>query len=225
MTTPTQYIAYYRVSTDRQGRSGLGIESQKATVADFLNVRGGVAVKEYTEVESGRKKNRPELKNALHACRVHKAVLVIAKLDRLARDLVFLFSLRDAGVEFVCCDMPDANRLTVGIMAVVAEEEANMISVRTKAALKAAKARGQILGGFRGYKPTDDDRQRAKEVKIAIARAWAVDICPIIEEIQNSGVETLRGIARALNGRGITTSKGGQWQAVQVKRVMKLCEQ
>ena len=224
MTKPAPYIAYYRVSTDKQQRSGLGLLAQQTAVDGFITNKGGNVVTSFTETESGRKNNRTELKKALHACRVHKGVLVIAKLDRLARNAAFLLNLRDAGVEFVCCDMPDANRLTVGIMALVAEEEARMISIRTKAALQAAKVRGQKLGGFRGYKPTVEDRQRAKEVKTANAFAWATDICPIIEEIQNGGVKTLRGIARSLNGRGVPTSKGGQWQAVQVQRVMIMCE-
>src|SRR5215208_2042297 len=136
-----RFIAYHRVSTAQQGRSGLGLEAQRQAVADYLNGGRWELLREFTEVESGKRADRPELAKALAACRVHRATLVIAKLDRLSRNAGFLMNLRDAGVEFVCADMPAANRLTVGIMAVVAEAEAEMISARTKAALAAAKAR------------------------------------------------------------------------------------
>lgn len=215
-----RYIAYYRVSTEKQGRSGLGLEAQQAAVGAFLEGKGWPPVDEFTEVESGKKKERPQLMKALHACRVHKAKLVIAKLDRLARNAAFLLNLRDAGVDFIACDMPDANRLTVGIMAVVAEDEAERISARTKAALAAAKERGTKLGGFRGYKPTDEDRAKAVEAKRAKIKDRAADLLPIIEEIKSSDITSLGGIAKALNERGITTARGGQWQAIQVKRLM-----
>src|SRR6476620_4507750 len=139
-----RFIAYQRVSTAQQGRSGLGLEAQRQGVADYLDGGAWTLVAEYTEVESGKRADRPELAKALAACRAHRAVLVIAKLDRLSRNAAFLLNLRDAGVEFVAADMPDANRLTVGIMAMVAEDEADRISARTTAALAAAKARGTV---------------------------------------------------------------------------------
>jgi DNA invertase Pin-like site-specific DNA recombinase len=139
------FIAYYRVSTDKQGKSGLGLEAQQAAVASFLN--GEKPIKSFTEVETGKSADRPELASALAACRLYNAVLVIAKLDRLSRNAHFLLGLKEAGVEFICADMASANRLTIGIMAMVAE--ARMISRRTVDALAAAKARGVKLGGLR----------------------------------------------------------------------------
>ena len=142
----TRFVAYYRVSTDKQSRSGLGLEAQRAAVeAHVAGARGAVAAG-FIEVESGRKKDRPQLAAALAAARAHRAVLVIAKLDRLARNVHFVSGLMESGVEFVAADMPTVNRLTVHILAAVAEEEARMISARTKAALAAAKARGVRLG-------------------------------------------------------------------------------
>lgn len=219
---PTRAVAYYRVSTDKQGRSGLGLEAQKAAVRQFLAGRGWPPLAEFVEVESRRKDSRPELVKALEACRLYRATLVIAKLDRLARNAAFLLSLRDAGVDFVAVDMPDANRLTVGIMALVAEDEAERISARTKAALAAAKARGTTLGGFRGYTPSEADRAAAVEAKAAKARQAAAAVLPIIRELQAAGITTLGGIARELGRRGIPTPGGaGAWQAVQVQRVLK----
>ncbi len=140
-----RFIAYYRVSTATQGRSGLGVEAQQAAVRAFLNGGSWKLLGEFTEVESGANNARPELGKALNACGLKGATLVIAKLDRLSRDAHFLLGLDKAGVDFVAADMPSANRMTVGIMAVVAEEERRMIAARTKAALAAAKARGRAV--------------------------------------------------------------------------------
>ena len=155
-----KWISYLRVSTARQGKSGLGIEAQRNAVAEYLNGGNWSLVKEFVEVESGELADRPKLAEAIKACRVYGAKLVIAKLDRLSRDAHFLLGLEKAGVDFVCADMPNANQLTVHIMAIIAQEERQMISKRTKAALAAAKKRGTKLGGFRGVVPSKEDRAR-----------------------------------------------------------------
>ena len=219
-----KWVSYLRVSTGRQGRSGLGLEAQRKAVDDYLNGGRWKLIKEFVEVESGKRSdNRPQLEAALAACRLHGAKLVIAKLDRLSRDAHFLLGLDKAGVDFVAADMPNANRLTVGIMAMVAEEERRMISARTKAALAAAKRRGVQLGGDRGKPPTAKMRKRSAVVRQQRATERAADIKPTIEELQASGAVSLRAIAAGLNERGIPTAHGaGTWTAVQVSRVLAL---
>ncbi len=153
MAGKIKYVAYYRVSTQRQGRSGLGLEAQRRAVRDYLDGNGTRVLAEFVEVESGAKSDRPELAKALAACRVHGATLVIAKMDRLARNVAFISNLMESGVEFTAVDFPQANRLTVHILAAVAEHERDMISERTKAALAAAKRRGVKLGTARNLTP------------------------------------------------------------------------
>jgi DNA invertase Pin-like site-specific DNA recombinase len=159
------FVAYYRVSTEKQGRSGLGLDAQRKAVDDYLNGGKWDLAAEFTEIESGKNSDRPALAKALQACRVYGARLVIAKLDRLSRDAHFLLGLEKAGVDFVAADMPHANRLTVGIMAMVADEERRMISARTKAALAEAKKRGKKLGGFRGNVITPEARAASLRVR------------------------------------------------------------
>jgi DNA invertase Pin-like site-specific DNA recombinase len=220
--TEGKWISYLRVSTDRQGKSGLGLAAQRASVADFLNGGKWKLIKEFVEVESGKRADRPQLEAALAACRLHGAKLVIAKLDRLSRDAHFLLGLDKAGVDFVAADMPNANRLTVGIMAMVAEEERRMISARTKAALAAAKARGTKLGGNRGVKPTAKTRALSKAALQRRADARAADIAPTVKALQAAGATSLRAIAAGLNAQGIPTPRGaGTWSAVQVARVLE----
>lgn len=216
-----KWISYLRVSTDRQGKSGLGIEAQRNGVAEYLNGGSWSLVKEFVEVESGKRTDRPKLEEAIKACRVYGAKLVIAKLDRLSRDAHFLLGLEKAGVDFVAADMPNANRLTVGIMAMVAEEERRMISKRTKDALAAAKRRGTKLGGDRGVVPSKKARAMATETLQARANARATDLAPIIRELQAAGKTSLRAIADGLNDAGILTPRNGQWSAVQVQRVLE----
>jgi len=217
-----EWISYLRVSTGKQGKSGFGIEAQRAAVADFLNGGPWKLVKEYVEVESGKRADRPKLAEAISACKAYGAKLVIAKLDRLSRDAHFLLGLEKAGIDFVAADMPNANRLTVGIMAVVAEEERRMISARTKAALAAAKRRGVKLGGDRGVVPSRKARRLAIEAVQARADAKAANLAPVLAELQQAGKTSLRAIAAALNEQGIPTSSGaGQWSASQVSRVLE----
>lgn len=210
-----QYISYYRVSTERQGQSGLGLEAQKSAVADFIPDHG-ILVAEYTEVESGRKTSRPELDKAMSHCRQTGATLVIAKLDRLSRNAGFLLGLRDSGIDFVATDMPYADRFTVGIMALVAEKEAEMISARTKAALRAAKARGQKLGNPNAALAS----KVACKARIATADVFALETLPTINEIKRAGLTSYHRIASALNVRGIKTAQGGRWYASTVKNIV-----
>lgn len=216
------YVTYYRVSTVRQGRSGLGLDAQRQAVTDFLAGVNGEVVSEFTEVESGKRADRPALTKALAACQMHRALLVVAKLDRLARDAHFLLGLKGAGVEFVCCDMPAANRLTVGIMAMVAEEEAEMISRRTKAALASAKARGATLGTPGNLTPAARQRgaQRASQAHTEAADRYAALPAPTIADVKTAGATSNTAVARALNERNIPTRRGGTWTATQVRRVL-----
>jgi len=214
--TTGKFIAYYRVSTDRQGRSGLGLDAQKRAVAEYLNGGSWELVSEFTEVESGKQNHRPELMAALKACKKQKATLVIAKLDRLSRNLAFLANLMEAGVDFVATDMPEANRTMLQMMAVFAEHERRMISQRTKDALQSAKARGVRLGS---PDPAKAAKAGHKTIK-ANAQRFAENVLPIIWEMQKAGVETLEGIAHALNVRGIQTARGGQWYPTTVRNLL-----
>jgi DNA invertase Pin-like site-specific DNA recombinase len=226
-----RFVAYYRVSTARQGRSGLGLDAQQQAVRDYLNGGAWTLQAEFTEVESGRRSDRPELDKALAACRAHRAVLVIAKLDRLARDAHFLLGLQKAGVEFVAVDMPTANRLTVGIMALVAEEEARAISARTKAALAEAKKRREAaglppLGGARAG-AADRARQvasRGMEAARKKAADRAADLEPILLELSAAGIRQQRAIAQALNDQGIPAARGGRWSHAAVGALLRRLE-
>ncbi len=209
------FIAYYRVSTDKQGKSGLGLEAQRQAVTDFINGNGNKILAEFTEIESGRKNNRPELVKALAACKKHKAKLVIAKLDRLARNVAFISNLMESGVDFVAVDMPDANRLTVHILAAGAEHERLIISQRTKAALKAAKARGVKLGSPNPHKGS----RLGVTAHKASADQFAANIMPIIREVEATGITSYSGIAKVLNARGIRTARGGDWHPATVRNI------
>jgi DNA invertase Pin-like site-specific DNA recombinase len=226
MATTGKWVAYYRVSTKRQGASGLGLEAQQAAVRAFLNGGDWTLVREFKETESGKSDDRPQLQAAIAACKLFGAKLVIAKLDRLSREAHFLLGLEKAGVDFVAADMPNANRMTVGIMAVVAQEERRMISERTKAALQAAKARNVKLGGHRTYadgKPVTLTLEAIAKGRATIAKRAddkAARIMPAIRELQAAGITSLAGIAAGLNDQGIPTPRGGRWQAVQVQRVL-----
>lgn len=215
------FVTYLRVSTSRQGQSGLGLEAQRKAVSDHLNGGSWNLLKEFVEVESGSRNDRPELAKAMALCRLRNATLLIAKIDRLSRDAHFLLGLQKAGVRFVAADMPEANEMVVGIMAVVAQAERKMISKRTKEALAAAKARGVKLGGARGGVLTDETRAAGHAAKTAKAASRAADLDPIIADIRASGAVTLRQVAAELNERGIPAPRGGAWSAVQVQRVAR----
>ncbi|MBB5330070.1 recombinase family protein [Tunturiibacter gelidoferens] len=222
-----KFVSYLRVSTARQGISGLGLEAQRESVASYLNGGKWSLVKEVVEVESGKRNDRPAIAEALRLCRLHRATLVIAKLDRLARNVHFISSLMESGVEFVAVDFPQANRLTVHILAAVAEHEASMISSRTKAALAAAKARGVKLGGQRGsLDRMGSMAQKGNAASTTVRRAAVAkrneDLIPVVENIRADGFTTPQQIADGLNERGITAARGGVWSAVQVRRILNM---
>ena len=214
------FVSYLRVSTERQGRSGLALEAQRQAVADFLAGGSWRHVAELVEVESGSRDNRPRLSEAMALCRLHGATLVIAKLDRLSRDAAFLLNLQKAGVRFVAADMPEANELVVGIMAVVAQTERKMISARTKAALAAAKARGVRLGKPENLSNREAGQVRGRAQQARRVEERAQDLAPMIARVRAEGAVSLRQIAAALNVRSIPAARGGAWSAAQVRRVL-----
>jgi DNA invertase Pin-like site-specific DNA recombinase len=211
-----RFIAYYRVSTDRQGQSGLGLEAQRKAVTDYLKGWAWGLVGEFTEIESGKKSDRPQLGMAIETCRKLKARLVIAKLDRLSRNLAFIATLMESGVEFVAADMPFANKLTIHILAAVAEHEREAISERTKAALAAAKARGTRLGNPNpGYA-----LKRMRAARKAQVDRYTANVLPIIREVQAAGHTSFNAIAGQLNARKVATARGGRWTHVQVRQIL-----
>ena len=211
MTPKTPAVTYLRVSTDRQGQSGLGLDAQRAAIAAY--VAGRPVLGEFVEVESGRKDDRPQLAAALSLCRQRRAVLVISKLDRLARSVAFISNLMASGVEFAAADMPEANRLTVHILAAVAEHERDMIAQRTKAALAAAKARGTRLGNPRPGMAT------ARAVASINAARFRAAIRPQIQALQAEG-RSLREIAADLNAKCISSARGGLWHGASIRAVL-----
>jgi predicted site-specific integrase-resolvase len=233
-----KFVAYYRVSTEKQGRSGLGLEAQQEAVRSYLNGGAWTLVAEVVEVESGKKNDRPRLAEALRLCRLHGAVLIIAKLDRLARNVAFISNLMESGVEFTAVDFPQANRLTVHILAAVAEHEREMISKRTKDALASKRAfyarltdqekaelrlRGKAtqLGGNRGkvHLVARKGALASAVIRSTKAKRRAADVAPIVHELQAAGA-SLRKVAAALNDRHIPTARGSRWTATQVMRVL-----
>jgi len=223
-----KFVSYLRVSTGRQGRSGLGLDAQRKAVADYLNGGDWRLVAEVVEVETGKREDWPKLAEALALCRLHNAALIIGKLDRLARNTRFLLSIvegtGEAGVVF--CDLPSVpagpvGKFIVTQMAAVAELEGGLISQRTKAALEAAKARGRKLGGNRGVKLAPAAQEAGRAAQAARSQARAADLAPVLRALREAGVTSLGGIARALKDRGIPTARGGsEWTPVQVSRVL-----
>lgn len=232
--TGRAFVAYMRVSTDKQGRSGLGLEAQEATIRGHLKPGDRLLLPPFVEVESGRKADRPKLAEALAKCRKTGATLLVAKVDRLARNLPFLRSLIDSGVDVVFCDMPDipagaVGRFMLSQLALVAELEAGLISDRTKAALAASKARGVKLGGDRGYRPTTPPDWAKGVPAASAARTQRADhaahaLVPLIDSIRQEGVASLGGIAAALNAKGVASPRGGQWTATAVRRLLARIE-
>ena len=220
----TKFVAYYRVSTQKQGRSGLGLEAQRECIAGYLRTIKGTLCAEFTEVETGKRKDRPELAAALAQCRLQGATLIVAKLDRLARNVAFVSNLMESGCEFCAVDFPQANRFMVHLLAAVGEYEANLISDRTKAALQSAKRRGVRLGGDRGniLDIQTKGSRVGNAVRTAKAQQRAGDLKPVIADIQANGAGSLRDIAAQLNARGIQTARGCDWTPTAVMRVLKI---
>lgn len=217
-------VAYYRVSTAAQGRSGLGLEAQQQAVESLCASRGWELIAPpFTEVESGKRADRPELTKALHRAKVTGATLVVAKLDRLSRNVAFLAALQDSGVKFIAADMPEANELTVHIMAAVAQAERKAISKRTQEALQAAKARGQRLGNPNGAAALRKARKGNLASLDAIKSAAAdraEQMRPVIDDMQGRGITSLGALAKALNEGGFVTARGGKWHASSVRNLM-----
>jgi DNA invertase Pin-like site-specific DNA recombinase len=223
-----QIITYYRVSTKEQGKSGLGLDGQKLALKQYVGSIGATMIAEYQEVESGTKCDRPELAKAIAHAKRSRAVLVVAKLDRLARNVAFLSNIMESGVDFIACDNPHANRFTVHILAAVAEDEQKKISDRTKTALQVAKQRGKKLGSSREnhWHGREERRQAgaiaggqsAATAHTEAANAAYSDLYPMIQKRQQDG-KTLREIAIELNSMGHTTRRGKPWNASQVMRV------
>jgi DNA invertase Pin-like site-specific DNA recombinase len=225
----TKYVAYYRVSTDKQGQSGLGLAAQEAAVINYL--KGHKPIAEFTEVESGKKNDRPRLAEAIALCKRRKAILVIAKLDRLARNVHFISGLMETGINFVACDSPNDDRFILHVKAAVAEDEAKKISDRTKVALAAKRAQGKKLGGWRPMRkdgsartmPTfsQEAHQRATEAIMEAADVRAEDYMDIIRGIQANGVTSATAIAGELNAQGVVTARGREWRAQTVLNVLR----
>jgi DNA invertase Pin-like site-specific DNA recombinase len=233
MTTtrpPRTFVAYLRVSTEKQGASGLGLEAQQAAIRAFLAPGDRLLDPPYIEVESGRKAARPRLREALARCKATGATLLIAKLDRLSRNVAFIAGLMEERVPFIAADMPDTDPFMLHVRAAVAEEEARMISRRTKAALAAAKARGVRLGGDRGYRPeTPPDARKgsaaAAKARTLVATRAALGVIPAIEAARAAGAGSLHAIAAHLTGHGIATPSGqGMWTATAVRRALARTE-
>jgi DNA invertase Pin-like site-specific DNA recombinase len=219
----SKFVSYYRVSTAKQGRSGLGLEAQRAAVETYLKANSGVELASFVEVESGKVNSRPQLEAALLRCRQTRATLLVAKLNRLSRNAAFLMNLRDSGVKFQALDIPEANTLTLGILATLAQHEREIISARTKAALAARKARGLPLGtprDMRAYAPRAAALGRA--ALTATARKRAQEIAPLIVEARALGHTSLRAVAEFLNSREVTTPRGKAWTATAVRNAERM---
>jgi DNA invertase Pin-like site-specific DNA recombinase len=223
-------VCYYRVSTNKQGVSGLGLDAQKASAKQYCDAGSIKIIKEYSEVQSGGKNDREMIRQALEYCEITKAILVVAKLDRISRDVGFIDTLLKSGVKFVCADMPEANESMIQFMSVFAQYERKMSSERTKAALATKKTQAEKRGESAGLGNPDmkamrskipsNFRQKGTLAKKKKATAWAAKIMPSIEEAQNKGCTSLRQIADWLNKNHIEASKGGKFQAVSVKRIL-----
>ena len=215
-------VAYYRVSTARQGRSGLGIEAQRAAVARFAEAEGYALISEFTDFETGKGADaldrRPRLAAALAAGRIGKCPVIVAKLDRLSRDVAFIAGLMAQRVPFIVAELgADADPFMLHLYAALAEKERRLISERTRSALAARKAQGARLGNRSN---AAEAAALGRQVQKAEAASFAANVLPIIETLRQSGVRDLRGLAAALNNRGVRTARGGRWHVSNVKNLV-----
>lgn len=219
-----KFVAYYRVSTQRQGDSGLGLDAQRATVEIYIKQCKGECVAEFTEIESGKKDERVQLSAAIAEAKRLDATLIIAKLDRLSRNVSFIFSLRDAKIDFVCCDNPNMNTLTLGIMATFAQHERETISKRTKDALAAAKLGGKTLGNAANF--TNAGRKLGAEVRSKAAREGNAQAAHMVRlAIKSNSKLSLRKLAEMLNNNSYRTRTGGTFSAMAVKRLLSVASE
>ena len=216
-----KYVTYYRVSTAKQSRSGLGMEAQQQAVDDFLRLHGGKVIAEYIEVDSGTRSDRPQFDAAVNHALLSGATILVAKLDRLARDLHIITGLQKMGVRFRLCDLPDVDALTVHLLAAVAQHEAKMISSRTKSALAAAKKRGVKLGNPQLNRVRNRDASFARQCRQKNLKQWNMRIAPIISQLEREGLTNGAAIARELNARGIKTPQGCSFDRASISRIRK----
>lgn len=221
-TKTPRFVSYLRVSTARQGRSGLGLDAQRAAVQRLVTEHGGrIVAPEFIEVESGADDDRPQLEAAFKRCRQSGATLCIAKLDRLSRSAAFLMKLQEAGVKFLAADAPYADDTVVGVLAVMARKEREAISDRTKQALAAAKRRGVVLGGYRKNAPDISKyTKRATEARVSAAVEWAEEWREMFAPLVKAGL-SCAAIAAHLNSEGCQTRAGAEWAPAQVHRTVK----
>jgi DNA invertase Pin-like site-specific DNA recombinase len=218
-----RYVAYFRVSTQKQGRSGLGLDAQKQAVKDFLQQFGGELVAEYMEVESGKRPDRPEFTKAADYAELANATLLVAKLDRLSRDLHFVTSLQKRGIRFKLCDLPEIDNLTIHILAAMAEHEARMISVRTKQAMTEAKRRGVVLGNPQLSLLRNRDVTAANQRRVSEQQLWQSKIVKVIQHLMEmEQLVTCQAIADALNTRGLTSQRGKAFTVATVSKLRRL---
>ena len=217
-----KYIAYYRVSTQKQGLSGLGLEAQKVAVETFLNHQGGEVIAEFVEVESGKRSDRPEFTKAADYAELANASVLVAKLDRLSRDLHFITSLQKRGIHFKLCDLPEIDQLTIHILAAMAEHEARMISLRTKQAMAVAKSRGTVLCNPLLDAQRNRSVSAANKHRVDRQKDWQYKILKVIQHLEHTEhLTTCQGIADALNERGLNTVRGGKFSLAIVSRLKR----
>ncbi len=217
-----RYVAYFRVSTQKQGQSGLGLDAQKKAVSEFLAQLGGEVIAEFIEVESGKRADRPEFTKAADYAELANATVLVAKLDRLSRDLHFITSLQKRGIRFKLCDLPEIDQLTIHILAAMAEHEARMISQRTKSALRVAKERGVVLGNPNLAVQRNSDVSAANSQRVQKQQDWQAKILKVISHLEDSErLTTCQAIADALNERGLTTARGAAFSVPIVSRLRR----